>query len=86
MIGALVERTTDRQRRYGTAASKTMQVADQFGRPQAQKITAGATIGVPLRLYERTRSSGPASSRRRRDLPSSSPPSSTRSWTRTVAR
>lgn len=52
MTAALVERTTDRQRRYGTAASKTMQVADQFGRPQAQKITAGSTLGTPLRLYE----------------------------------
>jgi hypothetical protein len=52
MLAALVERTTDRQRRYGTAASKTMQVADQFGRPQAQKVTAGVTLGFPLRLYE----------------------------------
>jgi len=52
MMGALVERSTDRQRRYGTAASKTMQVADQFGRPQAQKITAGSTLAFPLRLYE----------------------------------
>jgi hypothetical protein len=52
MMAPLLERTTDRQRRYGTAASRTMQVADQFGRPQAQKITAGATLGFPLRLYE----------------------------------
>jgi hypothetical protein len=52
MLGLLVERTTDRQRRYGSAASKSMQVADQFGRPQAQKVTAGVTLGFPLRLYE----------------------------------
>jgi hypothetical protein len=52
LLGALVERTTDRQRRYGSAAAKTMQVADQFGRPQAQKVTAGVTLGFPLRLYE----------------------------------
>lgn len=52
MLGSLVERTTDRQRRYGSAASKSMQVADQFGRPQAQKVTAGVTVGFPLRLYE----------------------------------
>ncbi len=52
MLGGLVEVTTDRQRRYGSAASKSMQVADQFGRPQAQKVTAGVTLGFPLRLYE----------------------------------
>jgi hypothetical protein len=51
MLGDLVERTTDRQRRYGTAASKTMQELDEFGRPQAQKVTAGSTVGFPLRLY-----------------------------------
>lgn len=52
MLSSLVERTTDRQRRYGSAATKSMQVADQFGRPQAQKVTAGVTLGFPLRLYE----------------------------------
>lgn len=52
MLGDLVEPSTDRQRRYGSAAAKTMQVADQFGRPQAQKVTAGVTLGFPLRLYE----------------------------------
>jgi hypothetical protein len=52
MLGLLVERTEDRQRRYGSAASKTMQVADQFGRPQAQKVTAGVTLGFPLFLFE----------------------------------
>lgn len=52
LVTPLVEITTDRQRRYGSAASKTMQVADQFGRPQAQKVTAGVTLGFPLRLYE----------------------------------
>jgi hypothetical protein len=52
ILGVLVERTPDRQRRYGSAASKNMQVADQFGRPQAQKVTAGVTLGFPLRLYE----------------------------------
>jgi hypothetical protein len=51
MLGDLIERTTDRQRRYGTTASKTMQELDEFGRPQPQKVTAGATLGFPLRLY-----------------------------------
>ena len=51
MMAGLVERSNDRLRRYGTAASKTMQELDEFGRPQAQKVTAGATLGFPLRLY-----------------------------------
>jgi hypothetical protein len=51
MVAALVEVTSDRQRRYGSAASKTMQELDQFGQPQAQKVTAGVTVGFPLRLY-----------------------------------
>jgi hypothetical protein len=51
MVASLVETTSDRQRRYGSAASKTMQELDQFGQPQAQKVTAGATVGFPLRLY-----------------------------------
>ena len=51
MLGDLVERSNDRQRRYGTTASKTMQELDEFGRPQPQKVTAGATLGFPLRLY-----------------------------------
>lgn len=51
MMGALVEMTSDRQRRYGSADSKSMQELDQFGQPQAQKITAGVTVGFPLRLY-----------------------------------
>lgn len=52
MMGAVVERSTDRQRRYGSAVSKQMQAADQMGRPQAQKAAAGVTLGWPLRLYE----------------------------------
>jgi hypothetical protein len=51
MVASLVEVTTDRQRRYGSAASKTMQELDQFGQPQVQKVTAGVTVGFPLRLY-----------------------------------
>jgi hypothetical protein len=52
LFSSMVERTQDRQRRYGSAVSKNLQVADQMGRPQAQKITAGVTLGWPLRLYE----------------------------------
>lgn len=51
VVGSLVEFTGDRQRRYGSAASKNMQELDQFGRAEAQKITAGVTVGFPMRLY-----------------------------------
>lgn len=51
MLAALVERTTDRQRRYGSTDSMAMDELDEFGSPDAQKISAGATVGFPLRLY-----------------------------------
>jgi hypothetical protein len=51
MLGALVERTTDVQRAYGTSDTKKMQEMDQWGRPDAQKVTAGVTVGFPLRRY-----------------------------------
>lgn len=51
LLADFVEISPDRQRRYGSAASKTMQELDQFGQPQAQKITAGVTVGFPLRKY-----------------------------------
>lgn len=51
MLAMLVERTTDRQRRYGSNDSMAMDELDEFGSPDAQKIAAGATVGFPLRLY-----------------------------------
>lgn len=51
IIANLVERTTDRQRRYGSADSMAMEELDEYGRPSAQKIAAGATVGFPLRKY-----------------------------------
>src|SRR5687768_10568276 len=51
MLGTLVERTTDVRRGYGTADAKTMDELDQWGLPDAQKITAGAAIDFPLRRY-----------------------------------
>lgn len=51
MVADFIERTTDRQRAYGSAASMTMDELDEFGRPDAQKITAGVTVGFPLRLF-----------------------------------
>lgn len=51
MLGDLVERTTDRQRRYGSTDAMNMDELDEYGRADAQKIAAGATVGFPLRLY-----------------------------------
>lgn len=51
MLAELVERTTDRQRRYGSTDSMAMQELDEMGSPDAQKLAAGATVGFPLRLY-----------------------------------
>jgi hypothetical protein len=51
-MSPLVERTTDRQRRYGGTANMTMQEVDEFGRSDAQKVAAGVTVGFPLRLFD----------------------------------
>lgn len=51
MLGTLVERTTDARRSYGTADTKTMDEMDQWGQPDAQKISAAVTVDFPLRNY-----------------------------------
>jgi len=51
MLGAFVERTTDRLRRYGSTDAMAMDELDELGRPDAQKVSAGATVGFPMRLY-----------------------------------
>lgn len=51
LMGDFVEKTTDRLRRYGSNDSMAMDELDEYGRADAQKITAGATVGFPLRLY-----------------------------------
>lgn len=43
--------STDRMRRYGGVDSMVMEPIDEVGVPQAQKVTAGATVGFPLRRY-----------------------------------
>lgn len=48
MSGALVETTTDRRRRYGGNDAMVMDDLDEFGRADAQKITAGADVDFPL--------------------------------------
>lgn len=51
MMDLLVETTTDRLRRYGGPATVTMDEIDEYGTPDAQKVTAGLNVGFPLRLY-----------------------------------
>jgi hypothetical protein len=46
-----VETTTDRIIGNGGNSLMVMQELDEFGRADAQKVTAGATMGFPLRLY-----------------------------------
>lgn len=52
MTADLVEYTSDRLRRYGGAAVGTMEEADEFGRPDVQKLTQGVNVGFPLALYQ----------------------------------
>lgn len=53
MLGDLVQQTTDRLLRYGGQDDMTMGELDQFGTPDAQKVTAGVSLGLPLRHYGR---------------------------------
>jgi hypothetical protein len=52
MMTDLLEVTTDRQRRYGGGGEMVMDEVDQFGRADAQKPSAGVTVGFPLRAYQ----------------------------------
>lgn len=51
MLADLCAVTTDRQRRYGTYDTITMEELDSFGVPGAQKVTGGSIVGFPLRKY-----------------------------------
>jgi hypothetical protein len=51
LLGRFVERTTDRLRRYGGVSSMSMEELEELGTPDAQKVTAGYTVGFPLRRY-----------------------------------
>lgn len=51
MLGDFCEVTTDRLRRFGNPNQMKMQELDEFGSPDAQKISAGQLVGFPLRLY-----------------------------------
>lgn len=50
-LAGFVDTTTDRLRRYGGPDSMQMEELDEFGTPGAQKITPGATLGFPLKLF-----------------------------------
>ncbi len=50
MTGWLAETTPDRQRRYGSQDTMRMVELDEFGAPDAQKLSAGVTVGFPLRM------------------------------------
>jgi hypothetical protein len=50
-MGDFVESTTDRLRRYGGPDSMSMEELDEFGTPDAQKISAGETVAFPLKFY-----------------------------------
>lgn len=51
-LGSFCEISTDRQRRYGGVDSMAMEEQDEYGRADAQKISAGVTVGFPLRLHQ----------------------------------
>ncbi len=50
-LAGFVETTTDRLRRYGGPDTMQMEELDEFGTPGAQKISAGATLGFPLKFF-----------------------------------
>lgn len=52
LIRDFIERTTDRQRRYGGPSTMVMNKIDEFGRSDAQKLAAGVTVGFPLELND----------------------------------
>jgi hypothetical protein len=50
-MGEFVEDSTDRLRRYGGPDTMAMEELDEFGTPDAQKISAGVTVAFPLKFY-----------------------------------
>lgn len=46
-----VETSTDRRRRYGGNDEMAMDELDEYGRPDAQKVTAASDVDFPLRKY-----------------------------------
>lgn len=52
MLMDLAEPTQDRLRRFGGVASMKMQRANEYSRPNTQKVQAGVNVGFPLELYQ----------------------------------
>src|SRR5512143_1099037 len=50
-ISTLVTDTTDRFRRYGGNDQMEMEEISELGVPDAEKVTAGATLGFPIRRH-----------------------------------
>jgi hypothetical protein len=51
LMGTFAQVTEDRQRRYGGLDTMVMQELDEMAMPDTQKISAGVTVGFPLRRY-----------------------------------
>lgn len=54
MLDELVERSTDRLRRFGGSSQMSMDELDELGTPDAEKITAGVNVAFPLKRYGRS--------------------------------
>lgn len=52
LLGEFVDTGTDRRRRFGGPTNMYMDVVDQAGLADVQKISAGADVGFPLRKYQ----------------------------------
>jgi hypothetical protein len=51
MLGALVERSSDTRRAYGTGDVKVMDEMDQWGQSDAQKVSVSVAVDFPMRRY-----------------------------------
>lgn len=54
ILNDVVERTTDKENVFGTADQMEMVRMDQFGAPDAQKISYGVVCGFPLESFQGT--------------------------------
>lgn len=53
MLSGLVDFTTDRQRKYGSAVdANDMMEVDEYGRAPTKRVKPGATVGFPLKLFQ----------------------------------
>lgn len=54
MMTDLVEKTTDKQRLYGSTDQMSMVKTDEHGRPGPQKVAPGVAAGFPLESFQAT--------------------------------